>query len=219
MTGRAQTHVALIEDFHCLLDPSTSDALRRMRDAAREAGIDLGVVSGFRDFERQLSIWNAKFRGERALLDRYGEPVDLESLDVSTRIDTILLWSALPGASRHHWGTDFDVVDLARLPADYSVQLVPAEYAPGGVFGEMTAWLDEHMRAFGFFRPYRIDRGGVQPEAWHLSYAPGAIPILEALTADVLKDAIAEAPIEGRSEILARLPELHARFVTGIDPP
>ena len=219
MTGRAQSHVFLTEDFRCLLDPSTSEALRRMRDAAREKGIDLGVVSGFRDFERQLSIWNAKFRGERLLLDRNSEPVDPGTLDPASRIDTILLWSALPGASRHHWGTDFDVVDLARVSTDDRVRLVSEEYAPGGLFGELSAWLTEHMHTFGFFRPYRIDHGGVQPEAWHLSYAPAATAILEALTVDVLREAIADAPIEGRTELLARLPELHARFVGGIDLP
>lgn len=219
MTGRAQSHVVLTAEFRCLLDPSTSEALRRMRDAAREKGIDLGVVSGFRDFERQLSIWNAKFRGERLLLDRNSEPVDPGTLDPASRIDTILLWSALPGASRHHWGTDFDVVDLARVSTDDRVRLVSEEYAPGGLFGELSAWLTEHMHTFGFFRPYRIDHGGVQPEAWHLSYAPAATAILEALTVDVLREAIADAPIEGRTELLARLPELHARFVGGIDLP
>ena len=30
------------------------------------------------------------------------------------------------------------------------------------------------MHAFGFFRPYTTDRGGVAPEPWHLSYAPVA---------------------------------------------
>ena len=30
-------------------------------------------------------------------------------------IETILLWSALPGGSRHHWGTDVDVFDAAAV--------------------------------------------------------------------------------------------------------
>ena len=37
----------------------------------------------------------------------------------------ILEWSALPGASRHHWGSEFDVFDLAALPEGYRVQLLP----------------------------------------------------------------------------------------------
>ena len=37
----------------------------------------------------------------------------------ASECDAILLWSALPGASRHHWGTDFDVFDRAAVPPDY----------------------------------------------------------------------------------------------------
>ena len=219
MTGRAQTHVAAQEDLGCLLAPAAAAALREMRLAAASEGIDLAVVSGYRDFQRQLAIWNAKFRGERPLSDRNGEPVEARTLSAAQRVDTILLWSALPGASRHHWGTDFDVIDRAHLAPGYSVRLSQDEYAPGGLFHALTEWLDANMHRFGFFRPYRIDRGGVQPEAWHLSYAPAAVPILEMLTIEALEDALIGAPIEGREVLLARLPELHARFVVGVDKP
>ena len=60
------------------------------------------------------------------------------------------------------------------MPAGYKLQVVPAEYHAGGPFHRLTTWLDAHMHAFGFFRPYTTDRGGVSPEPWHLSYAPVA---------------------------------------------
>ena len=87
----------------------------------------------------------------------------------------ILLWSALPGASRHHWGTEIDVIDRAALRPGQHAQLIPAEYCAEGVFGGLDRWLTEHAGAFGFFRPYDRDRGGVQPEPWHLSFAPVSV--------------------------------------------
>ena len=37
-------------------------------------------------------------------------------------------WSAIPGSSRHHWGTDLDVYDAAAVTPDYQVQLTPQEW-------------------------------------------------------------------------------------------
>ena len=71
----------------------------------------------------------------------------------------------LPGGSRHHWGTDVDVIDAAALPPDYRVQLVPEEYAPGGVFERLTPWLDANMARFGFYRPYATGHGGARRRA------------------------------------------------------
>ena len=79
-------------------------------------------------------LWNRKWRGERPLLDAAGRPLDPATLDDAERMDAILCWSAIPGGSRHHWGTDVDVIDAAAMPDGYQVQLVAAEYAADGVF-------------------------------------------------------------------------------------
>jgi len=176
-------------------------------------------VSSFRDFARQAVIWNAKYRGERTLLGRDGHPLDFAGVERSALVDTILWWSALPGASRHHWGSDLDVIDAAAVPPDYRVQLVPQEFAPQGVFARLEDWLARHMGEFGFFRPYTTDRGGVQPEPWHLSYAPISVPALDALTLDVLRDALSHEPIDGLDEVHARLDAIHERYVARIDLP
>ena len=42
-------------------------------------------------------------------------------------------------------GADVDVMGAAAMPADYRVELVPAEYAPDGVFGRVSAWLTRIM--------------------------------------------------------------------------
>lgn len=219
LTGLSEAHVRHASDIGCALHADVIAPFRALRVAAwAEAGVDLVAVSGFRSFARQRSIWNAKMRGERPLLGRSGEQLEAGRLDVDARIDAILRWSALPGASRHHWGTDFDVIDRAGMPRGYEPQLVPLEYGPEGPFGALDAWLAANMGRFGFHRPYARDLGGVQPEPWHLSYAPIASPALAALDADVLRTALTANVIDGGDRVLARLPELHARYVLAVDP-
>ena len=218
LTGRAATHVREAPDFGCRLHADAVAAAFDLRRAAAAAGHDLAIVSGFRDFARQAGIWNAKFRGELALLDRAGRPLDAASLDDRRRVEAILLWSALPGASRHHWGTDFDVVDLAAVPPGYRPQLTVEEFTGSGPFARLNDWLGANLGNHGFFRPYATDRGGVHPEPWHLSFAPVADPALEALSLDVLRDAIEHSDLLGRDHVLDRLAEIHGKYVIAVDP-
>jgi LAS superfamily LD-carboxypeptidase LdcB len=190
-----------------------------MREEARRAGIDLYIASAYRDFNRQLAIWSGKFNGQRPLLDASGTPLDHTKLHESALIDAILVWSALPGASRHHWGSDFDVMDAAALGPGERAQMVVQEYAPGGRFERLSSWLDSNMGRFGFFRPYATWQGGVRPEPWHLSYAPVAVPALQVLSLEVLREAIEESDMPGRQTVLARLPELYERYVLAVDVP
>jgi len=190
-----------------------------MRKAAARAGFDLVPVSSFRDFDRQRAIWNAKFRGERPALDRRGRRVDMRSLDPGARVETILLWSAIPGASRHHWGSDIDVADGEVMAAGYEPKLEVPEYRKGGAFAALAAWLDRNMRRFGFYRPYTRPGRGVQPEPWHLSYAPVARPALARMTTGLLAEAVAGRGVEGEAAILARLPGILERYVREVDAP
>jgi LAS superfamily LD-carboxypeptidase LdcB len=189
-----------------------------MRAAAAKAGIDLAPASSFRDFDRQVGIWNAKWTGRRTMLDRNGRPIDPAALTPAKRVDAILAWSAAPGMSRHHWGTDLDVYDRAAVSADYRLQLVPEEYGPGGPFARLTAWLDANMQRYGFYRPYATFRGGVQPEPWHLSHAPTAREAMRRLRATTLARAIEGGGVEGGAALLKKLPTVYARYVRAVDP-
>lgn len=198
------------------LHPAILAPLMRLQQRAAEAGFDLQVVSGYRSFDRQLAIWNAKASGQRALLDSRGQPLDFASLSPDQLVHVILRWSALPGGSRHHWGSDIDVYDAAAVDADYAVQLTPQEVNEGGPFAPMHDWLDEQFRrddGEGFFRPYDIDRGGVAPERWHLSFAPLAAQMQAALTLPVLAQGLAAAGIVLKDEVMAQLPDLYRRYV------
>jgi LAS superfamily LD-carboxypeptidase LdcB len=219
LTGRATSHVVVLEQLNCALHFEAVTSFLAMRDAAALAGIDMQLRSGFRDFATQLLIWNRKWRGERTLLGRDGTPLNHAALAPDELLDAILVWSAIPGGSRHHWGSDIDVVDAAATPSGYKVQLVPAEYAPGGVFARLSAWLNANAARFGFFRPYRTDRGGVVPEPWHLSYAPVSMRALESLSLATLRQVLEQSNIEGKQQVLSRLPEIYTRFLLAIDPP
>lgn len=219
LTGRARTHVVQRDDLRAALQRDTLEAFLAMREAAAQAGISLSVFSSFRDFDAQVSIWNRKYRGERPLYARDGTLRVHAQLSEEELLDAILAWSALPGASRHHWGTDLDVYDERAMPTGYRVQLLPGEYSAGGVFAALTGWLDENLERFGFFRPYDADRGGVLPEPWHLSYTPVARTAASLLTPEVVERALIGTDLLGLDLVLERLPGLYRRYVTNVAAP
>ena len=216
LTGRVRTHVVEVAEPACTLHPDAAAAFLNMRAAAARHGIDLFPASTFRDFRRQLTIWNDKFNGRRPLLDANGQPVDRDSLTDEQAVRTILIWSALPGASRHHWGTEVDVYDRAALPPEQSPALVAQEYGPTGVFEKLGHWLQRHAAEFGYFLPYDIDRGGVQPEPWHLSYAPISSGALRELTVGVLEQVLAEVDLAGAQIVKPLLGRIHQRYVAAV---
>lgn len=219
LTGRARTHIIELTEPACALHYEAVASFLSMRDAAAAEGIELRACSSFRDFDAQLTIWNRKWNGERPLYDRQGRPLVRAQLDDWQAIEAILCWSALPGGSRHHWGSDLDVFDAAAMPANYKLQLVPEEYAGDGLFAKLTAWLNQNMQEFGFFRPYHSDRGGVSAEPWHLSYAPVAMPAVESLSLSLLRQVIEASDLGGKAHVLSRLPELYTRYLLATDPP
>ncbi|MDY6945169.1 MAG: M15 family metallopeptidase [Pseudomonadota bacterium] len=219
LTGQARTHVVELSEPRCVLHYEAVASFLAMRDAARDAGIDLVPRSSFRDFQAQLCIWNRKWSGERPLYDRRGMLLDRKQLSDSAAVDAILCWSAIPGGSRHHWGSDIDVIDAAAVPAGYNVELLPGEYAPDGIFNQLSRWLAGNMQRFGFYQPYRTDRGGVSPEPWHLSYAPISQAALESLSLSTLRRVLEGSGIEGKAHVLARLPEIYTRFLLTVDSP
>jgi LAS superfamily LD-carboxypeptidase LdcB len=216
LTGRAATHVVQRNDLGAALHRDALAPFLALKAAAAEAGIELGIASAFRDFAAQLRIWNMKYRGERPLYDESGNARDHASLAAGELIAGILCWSALPGASRHHWGTDIDVIDRAAMPENYRYRLVPEEYAAGGVFHRLNEWLDANIARFDFFRPYAAYRGGVYPEPWHLSYKPVASVALQMLTPELIASTLREADVLGKDEVLARLPEIYRIYVANI---
>jgi LAS superfamily LD-carboxypeptidase LdcB len=187
-----------------------------LRSAAASEGFDLRICSGFRSFQRQKSIWNEKLLGLRPVFDNSGKLVVLDHITDLQKVHSVLRWSALPGSSRHHWGTDFDIYDASALPKGYQIKLVPEECEKDGVFGDLHAWLSEFFSFYpnGFFRPYAFDRGGVSPEKWHISYGPIANVYAKQLTKEIIRDAIIlDGEVKYTSVILQFFDEILDRYV------
>ncbi len=222
LTGETERHLCSREQAELLgfqVHAEVVEPFLMLKERAAEAGFDLQILSGFRSFRDQLSIWNRKARGERPVLDSRARPVDIARLNHKELVFAILRWSALPGASRHHWGTDLDVFDAAACSEGYEIELIPEEVDSGGMFGPLHDWLDALMisgDAHGFYRPYDLDRNGVAPERWHLSFAPVADEYLSGLTLGVLRHTVEASDLELKGVVLEYLPEIHHRFILNV---
>lgn len=217
LTGQETHHLVAtkigIKDF--LVHAGVAQDLQALKQAANEAGFDLCIASGFRSFERQSLIWNNKMAGKSAIFNTDGQALDINTLSEHEKVMAILRWSALPGASRHHWGTDFDLYDQQSLPQGVQLQLQPWEYLNGHQ-AEFYQWLKHHLHQHGFFFPYHQDRGGVAVEPWHISHRVTSNLCLQQLTLAVLEQQIRSADILGKQVVLAQLESIYNRFISNI---
>jgi len=189
-----------------MLKPETLNAFENFCEEAKEYGFEPKIESGFRSFDRQLLIWNEKASGKRKVLDKNGKPLNIAELSEAELMKTILLWSALPGTSRHEWGTDMDVIDSAAVPEDYEAELTIEESY--GVFGKFHKWLDIQIgnkNSFGFKRVFLPGIGRVQPEPWHLTFSPESREIERNFTAKNLAERLSGSGILLLPQILANL--------------
>lgn len=208
---------ALVESslLACRVHRQMLDPLLFLAERAASAGFILKVASSYRSFDRQLLIWNNKARGLRPVLNDAGEVIDINSLSERDKVFAILRWSALPGASRHHWGTDIDVYGSVHIDPEYQLQLTLAETQGDGPFAEFHRWLDDELAQGNsdFFRPYAQDRGGIAPEPWHLSYAPLATVFSRQLTQELLRGQLEQTDLELKQVVLDNLDEIYSRFI------
>ena len=219
LTGQDDAHVVALhggpDGARMHLDAGRAMA-RLCADAEVEAGVEVAVASAFRDCARQTAIWNAKVAGRAPLLDDRGRTLDASRMPAWERVLAILRFSALPGASRHHWGSDVDVYDRRALSAGEPLRLTVAECQER--FGALHAWLDERIvagRAHGFFRPYDQDRGGVAIEPWHLSWRPLADACSRQMESEALRGFIAgHEELALREVVLEHWDAIYERFVS-----
>jgi LAS superfamily LD-carboxypeptidase LdcB len=165
LLGLDQSHL-VSEDI--LLEGETYDAFCQMKSKATEDGIQLEIVSAYRSFESQKEIWERKFKK----LKRTKTPQEA--------ISEIITYSSIPGTSRHHWGTDIDLIDTASNIPDGDV-LLEKHYHGDGPFSKMKSWMQKHSQEFGFELVYTNDvqRTGFNYEPWHYSYRPKSLSFLK----------------------------------------
>ena len=180
-------HSSLVGDS-IKLEKNTFIAMEKMRKAALLDGIKIKVVSGFRDFERQKQIWNRKFK-------KFTNENNLSDLDA---IKEIIRFSTIPGTSRHHWGTEIDVID-----EDFKNEknlLISNKYEEGGIFEKLKKWMDNNSQKFGFYLTYdnNINRKGFEYEPWHYSYLPESKKYLESFLKIDIVEIISKVDIKGK---------------------
>ena len=216
LTGAGETHLTAVDGHK--LHPDSAQAYLGMQKAATAKGLQLAIASGFRSLDRQLSIWNRKWRGKLPLLSQHGEQLDVSTLTDIEKMHAILHWSALPGSSRHHWGSDLDIYDPRPFEnSEHKLRLVPAEYTDAdGPCHNLWQWLTQHAHEHGFFFPYARYQGGVAQEPWHLSYRPVSQKSHQQLSIELLAETISSLAIEGKPIILDNLVQVKNQYIDTI---
>ena len=174
-----------------LLEKETYSAFIQMKDAAEKDGIIIKLVSGFRDFYRQQMIWNNKYR----------KFTNEFSLDGPTAIKEIIRFSTIPGTSRHHWGTEIDIID--KNFENEKDLLISKKYEEGGIFNSLKKWMDKNSKRFGFYIVYDDDsnRPGFEYEPWHYTYKPISDLYQREFLKLNLKSIISKTKVEGKEFI------------------
>ena len=185
--GLDESHLVLFpnQDFFKGL-PSAVEAFERLRKKALDDGISLDLASAYRSFERQLKIFDDKFNLRRPVLDENENILDLSKENDEQKVEAILRFSAIPGLSRHHFGTDFDIYSKNLLPLGQKLQLTAYEYSEGQYFYPLEIWLSNNLSDFGFQRPF-TGKGHIAFEPWHISYIREASNIIENYKLEELK--------------------------------
>jgi len=172
------------------LRPEAAIAFEQLKKAALKDNIQIKVISSYRDYAHQNRIWERKY-------NRFRE----SGLSPTNAIQKIIEYSTIPGTSRHHWGTDIDLIDgTPKVTGDV---LVPSKFYGTGPFCKFKEWMDVHANSFGFYLVYTDapKRKGFKHEPWHYSYAQLSISYLKKYKELDVKRILQEDQLVGSSYI------------------
>ena len=188
--------------------PEAGKAFVAMREAALKEGIKIEIVSAYRSYERQKFIWNRKFYSNAE-----------KGISPNENIKKIIEYSTLPGTSRHHWGTDIDIID-GKKPKEGDL-LLEEKFHGNGPYVKLREWMEKNAIRFGFYLPYTDSpkREGFYYEPWHYSFAPLSIPMLEEYLKLDLINLLAPNDLNGKRNIDEKFLESYINEnVLGINP-
>ncbi|OGI68573.1 hypothetical protein A2738_01695 [Candidatus Nomurabacteria bacterium RIFCSPHIGHO2_01_FULL_42_15] len=150
-----------MDQYQLYLRKETYTAYLQMQSVASFDKIDLKIASATRNFDYQKELWDNQWTGI-TIID--GKNLLKSIPDELERFKKILEYSAVPGTSRHHWGTDIDI-NNANLT-----------YFRSSEGKKVYAWLVKNAPLFGFCQTYNsrgnIRSTGYNEEKWHWSYLP-----------------------------------------------
>ncbi|MDD2634327.1 MAG: M15 family metallopeptidase [Bacteroidales bacterium] len=122
------------------------DPFIEMFEAAAKEGVNLGIISSYRSYETQAWLWNSRYAN---------------SSNSTEAAKLALKYIAMPGTSRHHWGTDIDM---------FSTRLNFFETEEGK---KAYKWMCENAANYGFYQVYTKNRTtGYNEEKWHWTFNP-----------------------------------------------
>ncbi len=125
--------------------------LQEMMQAAKDDGVSLVIRSPYRDYERQIYLFNRKIKNYMK-----GQMSYLESYRTTAQAVTV------PGASEHQVGLALDIT------SDTYTSLTE-----GFADTQAGKWLAQHSYEYGFILRYpdgKQDITGISFEPWHFRY-------------------------------------------------
>lgn len=125
------------------LRSEAASSLRQLLADAKAQGVGLAVVSGYRSYANQQSVYNSYV-----------------TRDGQTQADT---YSARPGHSEHQTGL---AVDVGNVGGACDLEICFADTAGG-------KWVADHAHEYGFIIRYQAGKTnltGYQYEPWHLRF-------------------------------------------------
>ena len=169
------------------LRKEVAENLEKMIHKAKKEGFSPQIISSYRSYSHQKRIWDNK----------YIKFTREEKLSPEKAIEKIIEYSTIPGTSRHHWGTDFDIVDGSKGIVDNPLH--EKHFNKNGIYHEFKLWLNENAESFGFYEVYtkHEDRKGFYYEPWHFSYLPTSCKMLREFIEQNLINIIQNSDIQG----------------------
>jgi LAS superfamily LD-carboxypeptidase LdcB len=183
LTGRGDL-ILVGEDYK--LQKEAFEAFNTMKNAAILDGIAIEIVSSYRSFEHQKRIWERKYIAFTS-----------KGFSPEQAIFKIIEYSTLPGTSRHHWGTDIDIIDgFVSKPKNI---LIEKNYLENGIYSKLKIWMDKNSEKYGFYLVYTndINRKGFKFEPWHYSFKPLSKPMLTEFKKIDLSNIYAAIELKG----------------------
>jgi LAS superfamily LD-carboxypeptidase LdcB len=177
-----------------------------MKNDAKKEGINIKIVSGYRSFDRQKLIWNRKFLNNQK-----------KELSPIENINKIIQYSTIPGTSRHHWGTEIDIIaENHNIKGD----LLLAKNFHNNSFEPLRLWMEKNSYKFDFVLPYTKDsyRSGFLYEPWHYSYSKLSKSFLKEYIKLKMIEKIYDPEILGINQLTKSfLKSYQQKFILGIN--
>ena len=184
------------------------EAFLDMRADAKRQHVEMYPGSCYRTFGTQRTMWNKRF-----------SVYHQKKFSPQQALDARMGYLAIPGTSRHHWGTDVDITGEIRTPEAHTLRA--RYFVTGGIFEDVAVWLRYNANTFGFYRVYteKPGRTGFRSEPWHYSFAESALPSLRRFMEIEVSKYLVCAGVEGSEHLTPEFLDRYKQtFMLGINP-